>query len=311
MTPLRQRFTEDLQLRNYAPKTVTIYVAQVVKFAKHFNRSPDTLDPDHVRLYQLDLLRRRVSWSAFNQSVCALRFLFRVTLRRPELIEMIPFGKKPKPLPAVLSREEVVRLLAASLSPRDRLLFHLAYSCGLRVSEVVRLRIEDVDSQRMQLHIRCAKGRKDRFVPFSADLLDRLRRYWREHKPQGFFFPGRAPETSLNITGVQRRCQRAIRAAGITKKASMHTLRHSYATHLLEAGVNLVALQQLLGHSQMSTTLRYTHLDQSHLHQTAALLDIPSAPPPTEDPTCPNRDKTSEASLADTPGQSPPSNAKP
>src|SRR3954469_15793236 len=189
MTPLRQRFIEDLQLRNYAPRTVSCYVACVAKFARHFNRSPEHLGPEDVRAWQLELLRRRVSWSGFNQAVCALRFLFRFTLRRPEALEMVPFGKKPKALPCVLSREEVARLLAAAACPRDRLMFRLAYACGLRVSEVVRLRPEDIDGQRMSLHVRCSKGKKDRLVPLSPALLDDLRSYWRKHRPLGFLFP--------------------------------------------------------------------------------------------------------------------------
>jgi integrase/recombinase XerD len=311
MTPLRQRFINDLQLRNYSPRTVSCYVACVAKFAKHFNRSPELLGPEDVRTWQLEMLRRRVSWSAFNQAVSALRFLFRFTLRRPEAIDMIPYGKKPKALPCVLSRDEVVRLLDAAACPRDRLMFHLAYACGLRVSEVVALRPEDIDGQRLLLHVRHAKGRKDRLVPLSPALLEMLRGYWREHRPKGFFFKGGKPQQPLNISNVQRRCHRAVLAAGITKKASMHTLRHSYATHLLEAGADLLSLQRLLGHNQLSTTARYLHLGQSHLNRTAALLDMPKASPTAEGPACPPPVKTSEASSPGTAVPSLPSRTGP
>jgi len=279
MTPLRQRLIDDLRIRNYAPRTITTYVAAVAHFARHFRRSPDQLDPEHVRQYQLHLLAQRVSWSRFNQAVCALRFLYRVTLGRPELLPLLPYGKKPRTLPAVLSPDEVARLFQAVADPWDRLLLQAAYACGLRVSEVVRLQVADIDSQRMLLHIRGAKGRKDRLVPLSAVLLERLRAYWRHSRPARWLFPGQRPGRPRSIGQVQRICRRAVRAAGITKKASMHTLRHSYATHLLEGGCDLASLQKLLGHNQLSTTVRYTHVQQPHLQRCRSPLDtLPAAP---------------------------------
>src|SRR5829696_4259850 len=161
MTPLRLRFRQDLQLRNYAPRTISVFVAAVARFAKHFGRSPDQLTIDHVRQYQLHLLDQKASWSRFNQAVCALRFFYSTTLRRPDLIQMIPCGKKPRPLPAVLSAAEVVRLFAAVGNPRDLLILQTAYACGLRVGEVVRLEVTAIDSSRMTLRVRAAKGRKD------------------------------------------------------------------------------------------------------------------------------------------------------
>ena len=299
MTPLRQRFTQDLRLRNYAPKTVYVYTAAVARFARHFGRSPELLSTDHVRQYQLHLLSLNVSWSRFNQAVCALRFLFRVTLGRPDDIVLIPFGKKPRPLPAVLGPDEVARLFAALTNPRDLMALQTAYACGLRVSEVVRLRLADIDASRMTVHVRCAKGRKDRYVPLSAVLLDRLRDYWRECRPRDWLFPGARPGSHLSIASLQRACSRAVRACGFAKKASMHTLRHSYATHLLEAGTDLARLQKLLGHNQLSTTLIYAHVSQEHLQRAVSPLDtLPSpalggvstpCPPPTwmSDPSSP------------------------
>jgi integrase/recombinase XerD len=283
MTPLPQRLTDDLRLRNYAPRTITTYVAAVARFARHFQQAPDRLDAGHVRRYQLHLLQQHASWCRFNQTVAALRFLYTVTLQRPNVVAMIPYGKKPKTLPAVLSTDEVARLFAAVADARHRLLLQTAYAAGLRVSEVVCLHIGDIDSQRMILHIRCAKGGKDRLVPLSALLLQRLRDYWRRYRPGRWLFPGQTPDGHLSIGQVQRICRQAVRAAGITKKASMHTLRHSFATHLLEKGTDLATLQKLLGHNQLSTTLRYTHIQEPHLQQVRSPLDtLPglAAPPP-------------------------------
>ena len=167
MTPLRQRFIEDLRLRNYARRTIETYVSQVAAFAKHFGRSPDLLGSDQVRNYQLHLLQRKVSWSTFNQSVCALRFLYGTTLGQPEQLPLIPFGKRPKTLPSVLSPAEVLRLLDAAPAGRDRVLLQVAYGCGLRLSELLHLQVRDIDSARMVLHIRQGKGGKDRLVPMS------------------------------------------------------------------------------------------------------------------------------------------------
>jgi integrase/recombinase XerD len=280
MTPLRQRFIEDLRVRNYAPRTITTYVSVLVRFAKHFGQSPEQLNAEHIRQYQLHLLAEHASWCRFNQTTAALRVLYRVTLQRDELIPRIPFGKKPKSLPAVLSTDEVARLFAAVTDVRDRLLLQTAYAAGLRVSELVCLQVGDIDSSRRLLHIRAAKGRKDRFVPLSDVLLSQLRAYWRVYRPQTWLFPGHRPQRPLSIGQVQRICRQAVRAAGIRKKASMHTLRHSYATHLLESGVDLLTVKHLLGHNQLATTVRYTHISLPHLQSIRSPLDtLPSVPP--------------------------------
>ena len=303
MTPLRQRLIDDLRLRNYAPRTITTYVAAVAHFARHCGRSPEQLDAEAIRQYQLHLLAQRVSWSRFNQAVSALRFLYRVTLQRSEQLPVLPYGKKPKTLPAVLSPEEVARLFEAVPDSTHRLILQTAYAAGLRVSEVVRLQVGDIDAGRMVLHIRAAKGRKDRLVPLSVVLLERLRAYWRERRPRPWLFPGQRRGSHLSTGQVQRICHRAVRAAGITKKASMHTLRHSYATHLLEGGVDLATLQRLLGHNQLSTTVRYTHVQEAHLQQVRSPLDtLPGLPPAAggsvvEEPPC----WTSEPSSGNTP----------
>jgi integrase/recombinase XerD len=296
MTPLRQRFTQDLQLRNYAPRTISVYVSAVARFALHFHRSPDLLNAENVRQYQLHLLSLKVSWSRFNQTVSALRLFYALTLRRPDVVVMIPYGKKPKPLPAVLSPDEVARLFSAVKNPRDLMILQTAYAAGLRVSEVVRLRVSDIDSSRMTLHIRAAKGRKDRFVPLSAVLLDRLRDYWQQYRPKLWLFPGGRPGDHLSAANVQRMCARTVRACGLSKKASMHTLRHSYATHLLENGIDLATLQKLLGHNQLSTTLRYTHVGQAHLQRAVSPLDTLPLPQTNGDGQCPSPAWMSEPS---------------
>lgn len=303
MTPLRQRFTQDMQRRNYAARTVDCYVRCVAAFARHFGRSPEHLGAEHVRLYQMHLIEQKASWSRFNQAACALRLFYRVTLLRPELIPQVPFGKKPKPLPCVLSADEVRRLFDAVADPFYLAVLQTAYAAGLRVSEVIRLKLGDVDAGRMALHVRCAKGRKDRLVPLSAVLLDRLRQHWRRYRPAEWLFPGQTAAGHISQAQVQRVCRRAVLAAGITKKASMHTLRHSYATHLLESGTDLATLQKLLGHNQISTTLRYVHLGQSHLQKTISPLDtLPTQPPAPEVQPCPPPPWMSEPSCVATPG---------
>jgi integrase/recombinase XerD len=280
MTPLRQRFIEDLRLRNYAQRTVDTYVQRVSAFARHFGRSPELLGSSEVRDFQLHLLQRRVSWSSFNQAVCALRFLYGTTLGRPEQIPLIPYGKRPKSLPSVLSPDEVLRLLNAAKPGRDRLLLQIAYGCGLRLSELAHLRVGDIDSGRMAIHVRQGKGGKDRLVPLSQRLLEELRGYWRSFRPRTWLFPGRKPERPITVSNVQRRFGWALRQIGLTKRCSMHTLRHSYATHLLEAGVDLMTLQRLLGHTSLQTTARYLHVSMRQMQQMPSLLDLLAMPRP-------------------------------
>jgi site-specific recombinase XerD len=303
MTPLRQRLIQDLQLRNYAPRTIDCYVRAVAGFAQHFGRSPELLDAEHVRQYQLHLLAQKASWCRFNQAVSALRFFYGTTLNRPDVVVMIPYGKKPRSLPCVLGADEVARLFAAVSDPRDLVVLQTAYAAGLRVSEVVRLKVGDIDAGRMLLHVRCAKGRKDRLVPLSSALLQRLRDYWRRDRPASWLFPGQGPGGHISIGQVQRLCRRAVLACGITKKASMHTLRHSYATHLLEAGTDLATLQKLLGHNSLSTTLRYAHVRQPLLQRVRSPLDtLLGLPQPTGDGACPSPAWMSEPSSAQPPG---------
>lgn len=275
MTPLRQRLIEDLNIRNYSPRTVECYVHHVAEFARHFQCSPDQLGPEEIRAYQIYLSQeRKVSWSLFNQAVCALRFFYNVTLARNYPREHIPFGKRPKKLPVVLSREEVARLFACVKHPKHRMLLRTAYAAGLRLSEVRHLQAGHIDSARMLLHVVQGKGAKDRLVPLSPLLLSELREYWKRFRPHPWLFPGSPPEKPLHGASVQRTLARAAREAGLSKAISPHTLRHSYATHLMEAGTDLCTIQKLLGHRDLSTTARYTHVSQHRLESIVSPLDL-------------------------------------
>lgn len=272
MTPLRQRLVDDLRLRNYSPRTIQCYVAHVARFAKHFGKSPEVLGSEEIRAFQLHLLERKSSWSQFNQAVSALRFLYGKTLGRSEIVPMLPYGKRPKTLASVLSPEEVAQLLEAARPGRERMLLQTAYACGLRLQEVLHLKVKDIDSARMVLHVRQGKGNKDRLTPLSVKLLNELREYYRTHRPVQWLFSNKAGEP-VHPGTVQRQLQRAVKKARLSKPATMHTLRHSYATHMLEAGVDVMTLQKILGHRQLSTTARYLHLRGEYLQRLPSLLD--------------------------------------
>lgn len=288
MTPLRQRFIDDLRLRNYSPRTIETYVGRIVCFARHFGRSPEVLGPDEIRVFQLHMLERRVSWSSFNQAVCALRFLYFTTLGRREQMPVIPYGKRPKTLPSVLSPGEVQRLLDAARSGRERVLLQVTYACGLRLSEVLHLQVGNIDSARMVIHVRQGKGQKDRLVPLSARLLEELRAYWRLERPRTWLFPGQKPGQPMSDGNVQRHFRRLANGLGLNKRCTMHTLRHSYATHLVEAGVDIFTLKELMGHRSLHTTALYLHLSTPHLHQTPSLLDLLVVPRPPQPPQPPS-----------------------
>jgi integrase/recombinase XerD len=278
MTALRQRLIEDMQVRNYSPRTVEAYVAAVAKVAKYFMRAPDQLTSEELRAFQVHLLSVKTSWSQFNQIVCGLRFFYGTTLGRSEVVETLPYGKRPKVLPVVLSMEEVGQLLAAAKAGRERMLLETAYGCGLRISELLGLQVTDIDASRMVVTVRHGKGAKDRQVPLSARLLSALRRWWSTHRHPRWLFPGKTPARPLSDGMVQRIAGRVVKRAGLRKKATLHTLRHSYATHLLEAGVDVVTLQKLLGHSDLSTTARYLHLSTRQMQKLPNVLDLLGLP---------------------------------
>ncbi len=274
MTPLRQRFSEDLQLRNYAPGTVRMYVEHVSRLALHFQRSPADLTEEKVRSYLVYLVReRRYSWSHYIVTVCALRFLYRVTLNKDWPLKHVPYAKRPKKLPSVLSRDEVVRLLANVECPAHRILLMTIYATGLRISEATHLRAEDIDSQRMVIHVHGGKGAKDRLVPLSPVLLQSLRDYWKLGRPQAWLFPGVDPQRPVNRQTIGKACVRAGQAGGLKKHVTPHTLRHSFATHLLESGVDIRTIQRWLGHSQLRTMTLYTHISLGQLQSVNSPLD--------------------------------------
>jgi integrase/recombinase XerD len=275
MTDLRQRYIEDLQLRNYSPQTIRRYVECVAKFARHFGKSPALLGPEHIREFQLHLIHQtKLRWATFNQTVCALRFLYRTTLGKDYMILHLPFPRKASQLPVVLSPEEVSQLLEAVTDLRQRILLETIYATGLRISEALHLEIRDIDSPRRLIHVRCGKGQKDRWVLLSPRLLERLRTYWKQYRPSRLLFAADSSGKPLRTSLVQQTCRQAARAAGLHKKVTPHLLRHSFATHLLEANVNLRSIQLLLGHSHLATTSRYTHVSPVSLAAIPSPLDL-------------------------------------
>jgi integrase/recombinase XerD len=273
MTMLRQRMLEDLRVRNYAARTQKTYIAEVAKFARHFGRSPDQLEQEDIRRYQVHLVNHAVSWSLFNQAVCALRFFYRTTLGKDWAVKHIPFAKTPSKLPVVLSREEVQQLFEKIENIKHLAMLMLAYSAGLRLSELAHLRVIEIDSKRMTTHVRHGKGRKDRILPLSPLVLIILREYWRETKPRDWLFNGKWKDRPITVSSIQKVMARAVTNAGIKKCISMHSLRHSFATHHLEAGTNLRTLQLLMGHSHMQTTSRYLHVSVAKLREAKSPLD--------------------------------------
>jgi len=264
MTPLRQRMLEDMEMRNLSARTQKSYVRQVAQFAKHFDKSPDQLGAEEIRTYLLSLVRRDASCNQFNVSRCALRFFYEVTLKRefPDIV----CAKKPKKLPVVLSQSEVGQLLAAPKKLKHRAIVTTLYAAGLRVSELVGLRVTDIDSQRMVIRVRQGKGNKDRYVMLSPKLLALLREYWKERRPKERLFP-------VTVRCVQLLCAAMARKAKLGKRVSPHTLRHCFATHLLENGENIRKIQVLLGHRSVQTTARYLHVSMEAITSTYSPLD--------------------------------------
>ena len=274
MTPLRQRMLEDLQIRQYAPTTVRIYLHAVTEFAQHFGKPPDRLGAEHIRQYQLFLIQeKKVSRPTFIQVVCALRFFYTHTLNRKISMERIPFPRRERKLPLIPSREEVKALLEAPRNLRHRTLLAILYGCGLRVAEVTQLKVSDIDSARNVLRVRHGKGRKDRQTLLPAKLLELLRCYWRNQRPTDWLFPGPDATRPISPKAVFLACRNAAQKAGLSKPIHPHSLRHAFATHLLEAGVNLRTIQILLGHANLETTARYLHVADVAVRSTASPLD--------------------------------------
>lgn len=275
MSTLRQRMIEDLQIRNFSIHTQRAYIRYIAKFAKHYGRSPDRISFEEIRKYQAYLVYHlRVSPGTITQVVSALRFLYRVTLKRPWIIEMIPFPKTQKKLPQVITREQVAQLLGSVKSLKYRAMLTTCYAAGLRVAEVVHLRVKDIDSKRMVIRVRQGKNRRDRYVPLSKNHLALLREYWYAKKPSDWLFPNQRDLNCPLVTRtLQRVCTRARKACGLPKSVTCHTLRHSYATHLLEDGVDVRTIQVILGHASLRSTARYTHVSTKGILSTKSPFD--------------------------------------
>jgi integrase/recombinase XerD len=283
MSPLRRRMIEDMTIRKLAPKTQHDYLQRVKNFAAYLGRSPDTASSEDVRRYQLHLTASGVGIPTINQTISTLRFFFKVTLGRADLVERATFVREPRKLPVVLSPEEVARLLDAAPGLKYKAALSVAYGAGLRVSEVVALKVSDIDSKRMIIRVEQGKGRKDRYVMLSPHLLELLRAWYRVARPQGWLFPGRDPVQPMTTRQLNRACHDAANVAEIGKPVSMHTLRHSFATHLLEQNIDIRVIQVLLGHAKLDTTALYTRVATKTIQQVMSPLDritLTQAEPP-------------------------------
>jgi integrase/recombinase XerD len=272
VTPLRQRMLEELQRRNYSPATTRGYILAVRQFAEYFGKSPEKLGAEEIRQFQLHLLtEKKLAPATVEGRMSALRFLYKKTLKRRDLaFDDLVFPKVPRKLPVVLSPEEVTRLIEAAPNLMHRTILMVLYGTGARRTEASLLKIEDIDSKRMVIHIQQGKGSRDRDVPMTPKLLDALREYWRWKQPKVFLFPSteghRGAEQPISDKTVWYACKEAAARAGIKKKIGPHTLRHSFATHLMEAGTDLRTIQLLMGHARLEHTTVYLHLSQRHLH---------------------------------------------
>ncbi len=281
MTTLRQRMLEDMSIRNLSENTKLSYLQQVGLYSKYFERSPTQLGPQEVRDYQVYLtLERKLSAASVGIATSALRFLYKVTLKQDWKSDDIPMPKKPFKLPVVLSTEEVTHFLSSIENYKHRALLMTAYATGMRVSEVTHLRVSDIDSQRMAVRVDQGKGNKDRYVMLSERLLAELRAYWKLERPLTWLFPGNIPGQPITKGAVELACQKAHRASGLTKPVTPHSLRHAFATHLLEAGADVRRIQLLLGHRSLGTTSRYLRIATSTVCATVSPFDLLPKPEP-------------------------------
>ena len=275
MTELRKRMLEELQLRNYSPETQRTYIAAVARFAQHFGKSPDKLGAEEIRAYQLHLLKEKeVAWSTLGLDLCALKFLYSKVLYQPWVVEKAANPKVPRMLPSVLSREEVVRLLDSTVNLKHRAVLSTLYSTGMRAAELRQLKVSDIDGPRGLVLIRHGKGGRQRYVMLSTQLRDILRSYWRWRKPQDWLFPSaQRPTHPLDVSALRKICHAAGKRAGIPRRVYPHLFRHSFASHLLEDGVNLRRIQVLMGHASIKTTAKYLLVSQQTVQETVSPLD--------------------------------------
>lgn len=281
MNPLRKKMLDDMVVRGLAENTIKTYILAVSGLARHYGRSPDCIEPREVQEYLLHLHRERgLTWTSCNNYRVGIRFFFRITLGIPDPHFYVPGAKQPKRLPEILNREEILRLFSLTVHLKHRTLLMTAYAAGLRCSELTNLQASDIDSVRMLIRVDQGKGNKDRYVPLSPRLLEELRNYWRRTRPEGWMFPGRIAGRPMTRSGIYRVYQAARDRAGIEKGDGIHVLRHTYATDLLEAGVELHDIQRRLGHTSIRTTMRYLHLAQGGDQKTPSPLDLLEFPEP-------------------------------
>jgi len=283
MTPLRKRMLEDMRIRNLSLNTQLSYQQQVCAFAKHYQRSPEELGLEEVRAWQIHLLEvRNLAPGSLAIATSALRFLYKVTLKRDWPLEELPLPKKPLKLPVILSREEVGRFLEAVGNLKHRTLLTTCYAAGLRISEATHLRVNDIDSQRMMLRVEQGKGQKDRYVMLSPRLLELLRGYWKIVRPTHWLFPNKASGEPMTSSALQQVCDKTRERCGIQKPITPHSLRHAFATHLLEDGADVRTIQLLLGHRSLATTARYLKVSTRSVCATRSPLELlPHIPAPT------------------------------
>lgn len=290
MTPLRQRMIEDMQVRNFSQNTQKSYLHQVSLYARHFRRSPEGLGPANIRTYQLYLTNeKKLATSSILLSTSALRFLYTVTLKRPwDVEDVLPMPKKPQTLPVILSPQEVQHFLSCVPRRKARTVLTVCYAAGLRISEAIALKPTDIDSQRMTLRVTQGKGQKDRDVMLSEQLLKILRDWYRAAKPTQWMFPGVIPGSHITRVGVSDACTLGAQRSGLKKPITPHSMRHAFATHLLEYGTDIRTIQLLLGHRSLSTTARYLRMAVSKVCATRSPLDLlPHPLPPPEPPSAP------------------------
>lgn len=276
MATLKQRMKDDLQLRGLSPRTQKTYILQVTRFARYFNKLPDKLGEKEVKEYLLHLLNEKhVSYATLAQSYSALKFIYEVTLQRPWAVKQIPYPKTPRTLPVVLDKEEIAAIFSVTTNLKHRAILMMTYSAGLRISEVLHLHMSDIDRARMTVLVRQGKGKKDRYSLLSKVALQTLDAYLEAYQPRTWLFPSAYRDQPIAATSIQKMFQVMKGRAGITKPATVHTLRHSFATHLLEAGCDLHHVQLLLGHKSPQTTTVYLHVSQKDLVRIMSPLDTP------------------------------------
>ncbi len=281
---LRQRMIEDMTARRFKEKVQKDYVRHVRTFTEFLGRSPDTATSEDLRRFQLHMAQQQIGAPTINAAIAALRFFFAVTLERPDVVRPLRVVNEPRRAPVVLSPEEVARLLQAAPGLKYKAALSVVYGAGLRVSEVAHLKVSDIDSQRMTLRVEQGKGQRDRYVMLSAHLLQLLREWWRVARPQVWLFPGQNPINPVTVRQINRAVAAAKDLAGISKRVSPHTLRHSFATHLLEQGVDIRVIQVLLGHAKLETTALYTRVAVATVREIKSPLDRLGVDPESRSP---------------------------